>query len=161
MLHAAVDKLGRVVFLGFVPEFDVSDGVVTQANKYACGELEYQLQQYFSGERERFSLELQLEGTSFQKAVWSRLLKIGYGQTVTYGEIAQRIGRREAARAVGGAVAANPVAIVVPCHRVVPAAGGLGNYARGVLDAESGRNIKRFLLSLESSNRAFEDVRPS
>jgi methylated-DNA-[protein]-cysteine S-methyltransferase len=151
-----VDKLGRVVSLGFTPDLTVPDGTRVQENKYACGELEYQVEQYFEGEREHFTLELRLEGTGFQKAVWSRLVKTDYGTTVTYGEIAQKIGRRNAARAVGNAVAANPVVIIVPCHRVVPARGGIGNYARRALASVDGRQVKRFLLSLESSRSMFE-----
>jgi len=158
VLHAAVDKLGRVVCVGFGTEIALPGRMIGQENKYACGELEYQIEQYFTGDRQHFSLELRLEGTSFQKAVWSRLQKIGYGETVTYGEVAQRIGRREAARAVGNAVAANPVAIVVPCHRVIPAAGGIGHYARSILEEEQGRTVKRFLLALESSRHAFSET---
>lgn len=151
-LHAAVDRYGRVFFLGFrpptkriPPEMDVRE------NKYACGELEYQLEQYFAGERQDFSLELKLEGTNFQKAVWSRLMKIDFGTTATYGEVAQKIGRRDAARAVGNAVASNPIAILIPCHRVLPASGGIGNYALRGLAAEEGRRIKRALLEIEGA----------
>lgn len=150
-LHAAVDKHGRVLFLGFRPLPSPSDEIDIRENKYACGELEFQLAEYFAGDRHEFSLDLRLEGTSFQKAVWSRLLKIPYGETVTYGYVAQKIGRRDAARAVGNAVAANPVAILVPCHRVVPASGGLGNYALRGIDADMGRQIKRELLELEGA----------
>lgn len=156
-LYGAVDKLGRVMFLGFrppgkKPHLDLSE------NKYACGELEYQLEQYFAGEREEFSLEIRLDGTSFQKAVWSRLMKIPFGETMTYGEIAHKIGRRDAARAVGNAVGANPVAIVVPCHRVLPVHGGIGNYALRGVDAEYGRQLKQALLELEGH---FGDVSSS
>ena len=80
-------------------------------------------------------------------------MKIEFGKTVTYGEVARKIGRRDAARAVGNAVAANPVALLVPCHRVVPSNGGIGNYARrGLVDSE-GRRVKRYLLDLESGQR--------
>jgi len=152
-LHAAVDKLGRVISLGFTPIPRIPPGIELEENKYACGEMEYQLQQYFGGEREKFTVEIRLDGTGFQKAVWSRLMKIEFGKTVTYGEVARKIGRRDAARAVGNAVAANPVALLVPCHRVVPASGGIGNYARrGLVDSE-GRRVKRYLLDLESGQR--------
>ena len=150
-LHAAVDKLGRVVYLGFRAPTDLPDDFTVIENKYACGELEYQLEEYFAGEREQFTLDARLEGTSFQKSVWSRLLKIGYGETVSYGHVAQKIGRRDAARAVGNAVAANPIAILVPCHRVIPAGGGLGNYALRGLEAATGRQIKQALLELEGA----------
>ena len=151
-MHAAVDRLGRVIHLGFSPPVRAPDGVVQDVNKYACGELEYQLEQYFRGERTEFSVEVRLDGTSFQKAVWSRLQKIGYGQTLTYGEVARKLGRREAARAVGNAVAANPAVILIPCHRVLPAGGGIGNYALRGLDADRGRWIKQLLLDLETAS---------
>ena len=148
-LWGIVDKVGRVVWLGFGHPTRVPENLDLHENKYACGELEYQIEQYFRGERREFDLELSMDGTSFQKAVWSRLLRIPYGETATYGEIAQKIGRRDAARAVGNAVAVNPVSIIVPCHRVLPSAGGLGNYALRGLDAERGRSIKRGLLEIE------------
>mgnify|MGYP006303069819 CR=1 FL=1 len=150
-LHAAVDRYGRVLYLGLRPAGRVPDGLEIRENKYACGELEFQLQEYFAGTRTEFSLEVRLDGTNFQKAVWSRLMKIGHGETVTYGHVAQKIGRRDAARAVGNAVAANPVLIVVPCHRIVPANGGLGNYALRGVDAGEGRRVKRALLELEGA----------
>jgi methylated-DNA-[protein]-cysteine S-methyltransferase len=152
-LHAAVDKLGRIFSLGFRPINRFPANLEVEENKYACGELEYQLQQYFDGKREEFTLETHLEGTGFQKSVWSRLMKIGFGETLTYGEVARRIGRRDAARAVGNAVAANPIALIVPCHRVVPASGGIGNYAIRGMDELQGRRIKRYLLDLESGQR--------
>lgn len=159
-LHGVVDKVGRVMFLGFRPP--AADGrLELRENKYACGELEFQLEQYFSGKRETFSLEARLDGTSFQKAVWSRLMKIPFGETVTYGEIAQKIGRRDAARAVGNAVAANPVVIIVPCHRVLPVNGGIGNYALRGIDAEYGRQIKHDLLALEGHYEGLSSSRAS
>jgi len=153
VLHAAVDRRGRVLNLGFSPISRAPAGTELEVNKYACGELEYQLQEYFAGNRAKFAVEIQLEGTGFQKSVWNRLLKIDFGETVTYGEIARKIGRRDAARAVGNAVAVNPVVLLVPCHRVVPASGGIGNYARRDLEHSEGRRIKRYLLELESGQR--------
>lgn len=120
-----------------------------EENKYACGEIEYQLDQYFRGVRSEFSLPLHMGGTDFQQSVWKALRKVGYGHTVTYGELARRIGRRDAARAVGTAVGKNPVAVIVPCHRVVRASGEAGNYAIRTLAVETGRRIKRQLLEIE------------
>jgi methylated-DNA-[protein]-cysteine S-methyltransferase len=102
-----------------------------------------QLEEYFAGERHEFELELDLRGTDFQRAVWDQLLAIPYGETVTYGEIARRIGAEPTrVRAVGGAVGSTPVPIVVPCHRVVGADGSLTGYGGGL-------PRKRALLDLE------------
>lgn len=150
-LHAAVDKHGHVLYLGFNPPQHLGEDAVVSENKYACGELEYQLEEYFAGDRREFTLDIRLEGTSFQKAVWSRLTRIDYGQMLTYGGVAQKIGRMDAARAVGNAVAQNPVVILVPCHRVVPANGGIGNYGLREMEAPRGREIKRLLLELEGA----------
>lgn len=155
MLHAAVDRRGRVFYLGFRPLPALPPEVEIRENKYACGELEYQLDEYFAGERHEFTLDLRLDGTNFQRAVWSRLVRVEYGRTVSYGHIARKIGRTEAARAVGNAVAANPVAVLVPCHRIVPAGGGLGNYALRGMGAERGRRIKQSLLDLEAAHAPF------
>ncbi len=78
-----------------------------------------QLREYFSRIRREFDLPLDLRGTPFQRRVWEEMRRVLYGQTVTYGELARRVGRPEAARAVGQAVGANPIPIIVPCHRVV------------------------------------------
>jgi methylated-DNA-[protein]-cysteine S-methyltransferase len=102
-----------------------------------------QLGEYFAGERTRFSLPLRMEGTDFQRAVWRGLLDIEYGETISYGELAHRIGRPGASRAVGLANGRNPVSIVVPCHRVIGSAGSLTGYGGGM-------ERKRFLLDLES-----------
>lgn len=148
-LHCGVDKLGRVLYVGYAPLPPRSLDLPVQENKYACGEVEYQLDRYLAGELTTFTVELRLEGTGFQKAVWSRLLKIPYGTTMTYGDVAQKIGRKDAARAVGNAVAANPVAIIVPCHRVVPQSGGVGHYSAGDSDGDTGAATKRRLIELE------------
>ncbi len=86
---------------------------------------------YFSGKNTSFSLPLSLEGTVFQKAVWKAISTIPYGQTRTYSEIAKKIGKPRAMRAVGQACGANPVLIIIPCHRVVGAS-SLGGYAGGI-----------------------------
>lgn len=101
-----------------------------------------QLADYFAGSLTSFDLPVALAGTEFQQAVWAALQAIPYGATISYGELARRIGQPSASRAVGLANGKNPVAIVVPCHRVIGADGSLTGYGGGV-----GR--KRFLLALE------------
>jgi methylated-DNA-[protein]-cysteine S-methyltransferase len=108
----------------------------------AFAEPQRQLEQYFTGRRETFELPLSMQGTPFQRSVWSALCEIGYGQTASYGEIARRVGQPGAARAVGITNARNPVAIVVPCHRVIGANGTLTGYGGGL-------QRKRYLLDLE------------
>ena len=103
-----------------------------------------QLHEYLEGKRAQFDLPLDLRGTAFQVAVWAALREIDYGETRTYGEVAAAIGRPSAVRAVGAANGANPVAIVVPCHRVVATGGKLGGYAGGL-------ELKAHLLALEQS----------
>ncbi|MFI6012088.1 methylated-DNA--[protein]-cysteine S-methyltransferase [Streptomyces sp. NPDC051243] len=111
---------------------------------------EEQLAAYFAGELKEFQLELRGEGTEFRERVWAALDSVPYGATTTYGEIAARIGApRAAVRAVGGAIGANPLLILRPCHRVIGADGTLTGYAGG-LD----RKVR--LLTLEGSIRAPE-----
>lgn len=101
-----------------------------------------QILEYLAGKRREFAVPLDLRGTPFQTQVWRALLAIPYGETRSYGEIARAVGRPGAMRAVGGASAANPVALVVPCHRVVQSGGRLGGYGGGV-------ELKARLLALE------------
>jgi methylated-DNA-[protein]-cysteine S-methyltransferase len=102
-----------------------------------------QLDEYFAGERLEFDLPLRMEGSPFQREVWAALREIPYGETVSYGELARRIGRPDASRAVGLANGRNPISIVVPCHRVIGASGSLTGYGGGI-------ERKRFLLDLET-----------
>ena len=115
----------------------------------AFGEVARQLDEYFEGSRTTFDLPLAPAGTAFQRRVWDELARIPRGSTVTYGELAARVGHPGAARAVGAAVGRNPISIVVPCHRVIGADGTLTGYAGGV-----GR--KAFLLALEGARAASE-----
>jgi len=101
-----------------------------------------ELRRYFAGEHLQFSCPLDLHGTPFQLAVWQALSRIPYGETRSYGEIALSIGRPGASRAVGAANGANPVAIIVPCHRVIGSNGSLTGYGGGL-------PTKAWLLSLE------------
>jgi methylated-DNA-[protein]-cysteine S-methyltransferase len=105
-----------------------------------------QLAEYFEGKRTAFELPLDVEGTAFQKAVWGELLRIPYGETRSYGDIARAIGRPGAARAVGMANHDNPIAVVIPCHRVVGKDGSLTGYAGGL-------QLKAQLLSIERQHR--------
>jgi methylated-DNA-[protein]-cysteine S-methyltransferase len=107
------------------------------------GEAREQFEQYFRGERREFDLPLDLEGNSFELSVWGALREIPYGETVSYGRIARGIGHPDAPRAVGAANGRNPVAIIVPCHRVIGADGSLTGYGGGL-------DRKRFLLDLEA-----------
>lgn len=104
--------------------------------------LEEQLRDYFAGRRAAFDLPLELPGSAFQERVWSELRQIPYGDTISYRELAMRVGTPAASRAVGRANGANRLAVIVPCHRVVAAGGGLGGYGGGLA-------AKRHLLDLE------------
>jgi methylated-DNA-[protein]-cysteine S-methyltransferase len=107
-------------------------------------EAEKQLKRYFAGKSQVLDFEVEVRGTEFQRAVWNEISKIGFGETKTYGEIAEAIGRPKAVRAVGGAVGANPVPLVIGCHRVLGAAGKITGYSGG-----EGLPTKRWLLKLE------------
>ena len=109
--------------------------------KEAC----MQLVEYFNGQRISFDLPICPDGTDFQKSVWNGLLQIPYGQTWTYGQMAQYLNRPRASRAVGGACHNNPIAIVIPCHRVVGANGNLTGFGGGL-------EMKKWLLALECEN---------
>ena len=101
-----------------------------------------QLRQFLAGERREFDLELDLRGTAFQIAVWTRLRTIPFGETQSYAQVAAGIGRPGSSRAVGAATGRNPVPVVVPCHRVIGSNGSLVGYAGGL-------DLKRLLLELE------------
>jgi methylated-DNA-[protein]-cysteine S-methyltransferase len=102
-----------------------------------------QLEEYFEGRREDFDLTLTPAGTPFQRQVWFELAEIPYGETISYAELARRVERPQAFRAVGQANGANPLAIVLPCHRVIASGGGLGGYGGGLA-------MKRQLLAHEN-----------
>ena len=102
-----------------------------------------ELAEYFDGERKRFDTALAPEGTAFQRSVWKAIASVGFGKTITYGELARRAGCPGSARAAGAATGRNPIGIIVPCHRIVGSNGSLTGYAGGL-------DIKRALLALES-----------
>ncbi|MDW8467901.1 MAG: methylated-DNA--[protein]-cysteine S-methyltransferase [Burkholderiales bacterium] len=105
-----------------------------------------QLAEYFAGKRRRFDLPLDARGTAFQRAVWRAIASVPYGETISYAELARRAGRPGAARAAGAAAGRNPIAIIVPCHRIVGSNGRLTGYAAGLAR-------KRALLALEAESR--------
>jgi methylated-DNA-[protein]-cysteine S-methyltransferase len=100
-----------------------------------------QLDGYFAGERTDFDVPMELDGTGFQREVWTELSRIPYGETISYGELARRVGRPSAPRAVGQANGRNPIPVIVPCHRVL-ASNGIGGYGGGL-------KVKRQLLAVE------------
>lgn len=109
-----------------------------------------QLLEYLDGSRRHFDLPLSLHGTAFQQQVWQELGHIPYGETRSYGELAARLGDRRKARPVGGAAHRNPVAIIVPCHRLIGADGSLTGFGGGL-------PMKHALLELERRNRATKE----
>lgn len=105
-------------------------------------ETERQLKEYFAGKRRSFDLPLDFNGTAFQKEVWTALIRIPYGETKSYGQIAKELNRPKAMRAVGAANGKNPISIIAPCHRVIGVSGGLTGFAGGL-------KVKADLLDLE------------
>ena len=105
-----------------------------------------QLIEYFNGSRSEFNIQLDLNGSSFRKSVWNELLLIQFGHTISYADLARKIGDIKSIRAVAGANAANPVSIIVPCHRVIGSDGSLTGYAGGLWR-------KKWLLEHEQSHR--------
>lgn len=146
-LFCVVDETGAVVRIDFVngrhprePQEIVAEmqeaGIEVVEDPARTAELRRQLAEYFAGERRDFDLPLSPEGTPFERSVWEELRRIPFGETRSYGEIAQAIGRPGAARAVGRANGANPIPIVVPCHRVIGSNGSLTGFGGG-LEAKS------------------------
>lgn len=126
----------KMEFLRDLKDFEV----VEEPERFE--ELSILLKEYFDGHPVDFDLPLDLRGTDFQRAVWEALRRIPYGRVSTYGRIAEMVSKPKAVRAVGNAVSRNPIAIVIPCHRVVRADGSIGGFYSGV-------DVKRLLLSIE------------
>jgi methylated-DNA-[protein]-cysteine S-methyltransferase len=164
-LHAAFDDEGRLVELGFRPsarsprvdESSSLHGAPAPAGHVSAGllddsttrrladslkDLKAQLAEYFAGRRKTFDIELAPRGTGFQLAVWDALLRIPYGHTISYAELAVSIGKSNAVRAVGSANGANPIPVIIPCHRVIGSNGTLTGYGGGI-------ERKQWLLALE------------
>ena len=116
-------------------------------------EVTQQLSAYFEGDLRQFDLPIRLEGTKFQQTVWAALRELRFGQRISYGELARRIGQPSASRAVGLANGRNPISIIVPCHRVIGASGSLVGYGGGLdrkrwlLDHERGRTCLQLTLT--------------
>lgn len=143
LLVAGDEGLSSVYFDGqkYFPEIDaawrrdVHHALLRQAKR--------ELTEYFGGERKRFDIALAPEGTAFQRSVWNAISTVGFGETITYGELARRAGCIGSARAAGAATGRNPITIIVPCHRIVGSNGSLTGYAGGL-------ERKRALLALEA-----------
>jgi methylated-DNA-[protein]-cysteine S-methyltransferase len=133
--------LGKITL---VAEGDRLIGICLEEKSPVLERAAAQLAEYFAGERDAFDLPLGAEGTSFQREVWGALQKIPFGETRSYEDIARQIGRPKAVRAVGAANGKNPLAVVVPCHRVIGKSGELTGYAGGL-------SRKRWLLKHENA----------
>jgi methylated-DNA-[protein]-cysteine S-methyltransferase len=157
-LKIVVDEEGRLTEVSFATVSsrasarDLADGgyddraADPSSSLATLGMTQSQLDEYFAGKRQSFDLPLNLQGTEFQLAVWNELLRVPYGETITYAELANRIGRPSAIRAVGAANGANPIPVIVPCHRVIGSNGTLTGYGGGIerkqwLLAHEGRRL--------------------
>ncbi|HEV7239550.1 MAG TPA: methylated-DNA--[protein]-cysteine S-methyltransferase [Thermoanaerobaculia bacterium] len=141
-LHALLDEEGRLVELGFRAPSRPVDESSSSSKTRSLDDLTTQLTEYFSAKRKTFTFPLAPRGTPFQLAVWNALLEIPYGDTISYAELARRIGRPSAVRAVGAANGANPIPVIIPCHRVIGSNGTLTGYGGGI-------ERKQWLLALE------------
>jgi len=142
MLLAAKDDDGALTELHFAGRDQPDEWVRDDS---AFGDVNAQLRAYFAGELREFDLPLAPRGTQFQQRVWRALLTIPYGETRSYANIADAIGKPSACRAVGAANGANPIPIVIPCHRVIGSSGSLTGFGGGI-------DVKRRLLALEGAD---------
>ena len=148
---AAVDEEGALVLLEFADRCSARD-VERRLGEVVWGDpplapVRRQLEEYYAGERREFDLKVAPEGSEFQRRVWRALREIPFGETTSYGELAARLGRPGASRAVGRANATNPVCLVTPCHRVIGKDGSLTGFGGGM-------EKKRWLLEHESAQRS-------
>jgi methylated-DNA-[protein]-cysteine S-methyltransferase len=134
------DGLARIDFHAHAAP---GDGTGTDADRALLESAREQLEEYFAGRRREFTIPLRPSGTAFQRQVWDELQRIPYGDTISYADLARRLGRPTATRAVGTANGANPLPIVVPCHRVIASDGTLCGFGGGL-------PVKRYLLDLEA-----------
>jgi len=111
--------------------------------------LEFQLKEYFEGIRKEFDLKLLMNGTTYQKKVWRELLKVPYGKTISYGELARKVGNPYGARSIGMAVHLNRIGIIIPCHRVIRSSGEIGGYASGIYRKKWLLEHERYFVSVK------------
>lgn len=137
-LTATGEYLRQIRFLEGEPEQPL------QKENEILNQAKAELSEYFEGERTAFSVPFEAKGTDFQQSVWKELLNIPYGQTITYGELAQKLGAPNKVRAIGNANGSNPIPLIIPCHRVIGVDNKLVGYAGGI-------HRKQFLLKLEGA----------
>ncbi len=142
MIEVETDGRDAVVSVSFVEKAESE----LRPGGDACQRVIRQLEEYFRGQRRQFELELSPEGTAFEQSVWSEIRRIPFGETESYGNVARRLGDPSMARAVGLANSRNPIAVIIPCHRIIGSDGDLTGYAGGL-------DRKKWLLSLESGQQ--------
>ena len=142
LLVSSVNGLAGVYFVGQRHYPRLSDG--WKRDRRGMQHAKRELLEYFAGKRKRFSVPLDPQGTPFQQAVWREIAKVGFGETMTYAELARRAGHPGSARAAGAATGRNPLGIIVPCHRIVGTDGSLTGYAGGL-------SRKKAFLALEAA----------
>jgi methylated-DNA-[protein]-cysteine S-methyltransferase len=140
----SADSAGRLTGLRIGADRRALDAASGGRHDEVLDGVAVQLGEYFEGRRRSFDVPVAMTGSSFQRQVWAQLQKIPFGTTTSYGRLAREIGRPGAARAVGHANARNPIAVIVPCHRVVGSSGLLTGYGGGL-------GAKRYLLDLEAA----------
>ncbi|MBI5507644.1 MAG: methylated-DNA--[protein]-cysteine S-methyltransferase [Deltaproteobacteria bacterium] len=144
ILIAADDDALRAVLLPTAGEASKPPADWQRRRTALLDEAKRQIEAYFDGTRYEFKLPLAPTGTDFELEVWKELSRVPFGATVSYGDVARRIGKPKATRAVGAACGKNPLPLVIPCHRVIAAGGGLGGFSGGL-------HLKRSLLSHEAA----------
>jgi methylated-DNA-[protein]-cysteine S-methyltransferase len=142
LLLASENKLLEIRFNSSIENDEFADDVEEKCDLPIFHDTEVQLDEYFRGKRDSFSIPMILDGTEFQQKVWKQLQSIPFGETISYQELAERVGDKKKARAVGNANGKNPIPIIIPCHRVIAKDGSLGGFGGGL-------PIKRHLLELE------------
>jgi methylated-DNA-[protein]-cysteine S-methyltransferase len=139
------EENNTIIYIKYIEQF----AVIKEDTSYYLSKCISQLNEYFDGKRNSFDLKLNPDGTDFQKEVWKELLKIPYGETRTYQQIANAIGDPGASRAVGNANNKNPIPIIIPCHRVLSSDGKLTGYAGGIHRKEWLLNHERTYSNVE------------